>query len=650
MTKSQNQLREVSLHAEVIGKSFAKTAFHLTQFITFMRKQKMTVQVLRVATKVFNDKVRKAIGNKQYAQNLLLTVWDVLYKRKFQLLRLNCNANRIMNLKNLNQADAVVTPKSKKPKVSEDPKVSNDLDDDACIMCGDVGFVVECNKCLKCAHPECVGLTNAVAKKLAFWYCPACSGVAITQPLLRDASVTLTVSETTTPAVSGSSFELEPTLGPPASSPIITIVSFGDAVVDSQDAGASVEAATPPESAPVTVAPTLGTAAQLSEKMTVLSVKLMQVAQPGFREQAYKNYLSEIERFLFQISQQLDDDSARARAEVCDSVASPPDPVVIPLPAMAGKFPTDVPSDKIIWTEWNVCVVRGVGACHVWNVRDEEGVFDNIAVQVDGSAQRLCVNNRTILCDAKAREVTCLETGQMEEQQRQRIVFVNVCDDFHTWAMSKVARDYTESHFAGFLAKGQVVVECGKQGNCFYHSCLFMLKMFAPDLQINGVDIKAFNHLSLRVATVEHLRNRYREINAVCGHELSVPVLTLMSRGFDSERTEQDVVTAYCDKYVKTNVVPEEPSVYALAHLLQTTIIVHHITLAEPALAGAGATAAAGQLELWCNDVHYQAVVEARRIVLSDKASTSRGYKDGNWVHAREVTLSVVEQTSLPDK
>ena len=89
-------------------------------------------------------------------------------------------------------------------------------------------------------------------------------------------------------------------------------------------------------------------------------------------------------------------------------------------------------------------------------------------------------------------------------------------------------------------------------------------------------------------------------------------------------------------------VVPEEPSVYALAHLLQTTIVVHHITLAVPAVAGTGATA--GQLELWCNDVHYQAVVDTRRIVLSAKALASRGYKTGNWVHAREVTLPHVEE------
>ena len=77
----------------------------------------MTVQVLKVATKVFNDKIRKVIGKKQYAANLLYTVWDVLYKRKFELLRLNCSKNRIMNLKKLNEADCVVSPKQKKPKV-----------------------------------------------------------------------------------------------------------------------------------------------------------------------------------------------------------------------------------------------------------------------------------------------------------------------------------------------------------------------------------------------------------------------------------------------------------------------------------------------------------------------------------------------------
>jgi hypothetical protein len=55
------------------------------------------------------------------ASNLLYTVWDVLYKRQFKLLRLNCSTNRELNLKNLlaeAKADTVVFPKSKKQKAA----------------------------------------------------------------------------------------------------------------------------------------------------------------------------------------------------------------------------------------------------------------------------------------------------------------------------------------------------------------------------------------------------------------------------------------------------------------------------------------------------------------------------------------------------
>ena len=410
--------------------------------------------------------------------------------------------------------------------------------------------------------------------------------------------------------------------------------------------------------APVIVTGAHATAAQLSKKLNMLSEKLLQVAQT----RACQDYFVDIERFLIIISKQLDEDTgavAGAGATTTDGVPITV-PVVNPFPAMAGKFPTDVPSEKIIWTSWEVCAVDGVGRCHVWHVQNEQfvncdnitveqGVFDNIAVAVEGSPHPpLCVNERTILCDANAREVTCLQVGKIPERQRQRIVFVDVCKDFLAWAMSKVARDCTESHFEEFVQKKYVLVECGKEGNCFYHSCIFMLKMFAPDLRINGVDIGTFDHLSLRQATVEHLRNRYLDIKAVSGlehdnHDESgtISVLTLMSLEF--EGNEQEIVSAYCDKYVEKNVVPEEPSVYALAHLLKTTIIVHHISRAQPELAGNGCTA--WQLKLWCDDVHYQAVVDSRRIHLSNKARKSTGFKNRNWVHAREVTLYVEEDS-----
>ncbi len=65
--------------------------------------------------------------------------------------------------------------------------------------------------------------------------------------------------------------------------------------------------ATSSQSAPDTRAPVLNTAAKLSESMAILSMKLMQVGKPS---EAYQNYLSDIERFLALLAQQLDADSA----------------------------------------------------------------------------------------------------------------------------------------------------------------------------------------------------------------------------------------------------------------------------------------------------------------------------------------------------
>jgi hypothetical protein len=68
----------------------------------------------------------------------------------------------------------------------------------------------------------------------------------------------------------------------------------------------------------------------------------------------------------------------------------------------------------------------------------------------------------------------------------------------------------------------------------------------------------------------------------------------------------------------------------------------NHCASNEPVVVSA-AGGPAYQLELWCNDVHYQAVACIHGIVLSPKARTSAGFKNGNWVHAREITRPVIE-------
>lgn len=112
--------------------------------------------------------------------------------------------------------------------------------------------------------------------------------------------------------------------------------------------------------APVIVTGAHATAAQLSKKLNMLSEKLLQVAQT----RACQDYFVDIERFLIIISKQLDEDTGAVAGAGATTDGVPITvPVVNPFPAMAGKFPTDVPSVKIIWTSWKVCAVEAwVGA------------------------------------------------------------------------------------------------------------------------------------------------------------------------------------------------------------------------------------------------------------------------------------------------
>ena len=332
--------------------------------------------------------------------------------------------------------------------------------------------------------------------------------------------------------------------------------------------------------------------------------------------------------------------------------AHPPPMPAVALPPMAGLFPRDVQYDRIRFEAWADCGVRvgkdkGACYCHVWNATYWTG-YDAIAVEVldmgIGTGSRLSINNTTIECTEGIREVTCVQVGKMKRgQQRQRIVFFDVCDSFHAWAMDKLPRNYTDFHFASFKDRQHVVVECGGDGDCFYHACLFLLNTFAPNVCIDGCSISSFDHKRLREATVGHLRSRYRDIDVRSrGHEdeFTVSVFTLMDFGYDGD--EDAVVEAYCAKHIKLKVKAEEPCVYALAHLLNMSITVYQISRREPVLASAAEQAIT--LELWCNDVHYQAVADTRRLVISANGLASRGYREANWVYARDVTSLHVEE------
>jgi hypothetical protein len=69
--------------------------------------------------------------------------------------------------------------------------------------------------------------------------------------------------------------------------------------------------------------------------------------------------------------------------------------------------------------------------------------------------------------------------------------------------------DLTERHFAAMKQSGHCMVECGGSGDCFYHSMLFLAKLFRPDL------FHAWgSHSKLRADTCEKLNVRLQSMVA----------------------------------------------------------------------------------------------------------------------------------------
>jgi hypothetical protein len=156
-------------------------------------------------------------------------------------------------------------------------------------------------------------------------------------------------------------------------------------------------------------------------------------------------------------------------------------------------------------------------------------------------------------------------------------------------------RDYTVMHNTYFNDQGLLRVECGGDGNCFYHVCLFLVKMFLPDKYGIGM-----SHRDLRNATVNNLQTHHHGIMTAHG-----PVTILLEGAGDCSDDEalNTIVASYCEKNRQLNEYVEDPCVHSFAHLMDIQINVYHTGL--PLINSYNANASGGILTLWCDGNHY---------------------------------------------
>ena len=157
-------------------------------------------------------------------------------------------------------------------------------------------------------------------------------------------------------------------------------------------------------------------------------------------------------------------------------------PLDIGLPEFARRpLPPGIPKSKLTFHQWPDCNIAGVGRSRVWNVYNAGRIYDGIAIQLSELSPIYTIEDRTVHYDEKKNQVICSQVGALRRgAKRQFVHFEDVCEEFRDWAMGKMPRDNTEWHNQYFKAHDLLLVECGGNGDCFYHVCLFLVKMFLP--------------------------------------------------------------------------------------------------------------------------------------------------------------------------
>jgi hypothetical protein len=625
-------------HGRDIGRCTATLLETLHKFVTFMKTQKLTSHQMNQAASALHkglSAVKSSKNSGASINNICCLVWSVLKRRNFELLCLNHSENLKRNRISVGGKKTALRSCIDQLQISES---------DTCYDCKDGGLLVLCEKCKLAWHVECAPpaghLLDLYLKTVKKWFCFSCikSGSEMEyykKPRIQPSTVEL--SSIVATGIDSASVVTTPEALVVAASNIITNTheiatsvvcnSLVPAVVSVSSNSAifhvgAIGDATSSQSAPVASALVLPTtAAKLSEKLSMLSMKLMQVSQPT--EQAYQTYLNDIESFLSRISQQLDADSTfTTGVDAADSALVKTG--IQALPSFCkGLMTESVQSQSPKFEEFGDCISdNNVGSCKVFRVTtlatDGSHPYDSLALEIN--KEMFYVNNLCTSANERDNSVTISEPGM-----KTSLTFSSVSAEFLSWALARMPKNLEQTHFSWFEQNAMVRVECGGSGNCFFTSCLFLLKVEVPDFtfkmarprqptrgpkarqQDMNINLSKATHVMLRQATCQHLRQHFAEIRLSDG----IAILDTIKKQANSDQalSDEDIIGGYCDHFEQAGIWVENAVVVAFAHFCQVSLSIFHISHAEPYPVSHPQpvhTLAKGS-GLYCNEMHYQA-------------------------------------------
>ena len=226
----------------------------------------------------------------------------------------------------------------------------------------------------------------------------------------------------------------------------------------------------------------------------------------------------------------------------------------------------------------------------------------------------------------------------------------------HDAMKSKKAIDLTTLHMDAMQAAGYCLVECGGYGDCFYHSMLFIARLFRPSLAAIWKDPKNFRNLTCQ--TIYEGNNLPQ---MVLSHESSTSASMpfceyLRMKGRGSQVLDQELLRAFAGRQKRSytrgaNGAYVENEIIAVVSQ-QAGIV---ITVADSSTEGlhvfspdsqylhcSHVHALASPFFLWCTGSHYQAFVKPSDCELLPSALTKRSYIYFHSLEARDFRLKVI--------
>jgi hypothetical protein len=130
-----------------------------------------------------------------------------------------------------------------------------------------------------------------------------------------------------------------------------------------------------------------------------------------------------------------------------------------------------------------------------------------------------------------------LRTRNSKRQKRATVLVSRRNQGQAPAAVRPVRPDFTSNHMDTILRTGNVVVECGAQGDCFFHCVLWLAQNFLPRFNLPQTV-----H-GLRTALTNFVQASWSDIKFI--PEVGIITL-LLERTSNKDRPEQAIVDGFC--------------------------------------------------------------------------------------------------------